>query len=176
MEKISESKPSWSAANQQYLRAELGRLRLLLQRRVLWLRKLWKRELAPELQNFQGLVITDVDADLLLASDPAAAEQAFYAEDEEAQELARRLTEQQLVIEEAMQSMIAGEGPPALEIIVRLFRLGSFNAMYCCCVSPRKSIPVSNASMRTSRMMRCGNILLQTWPFRCLAITVMAMR
>ena len=137
MEKISESKPSWSAANQQYLRAELGRLRLLLQRRVLWLRKLWKRELAPELQNFQGLVITDADADLLLASDPAAAEQAFYAEDEEAQELARRLTEQQLVIEEAMQSMIAGEGPPALEIIVRLFRLGSFERdVLLLCLAP----------------------------------------
>lgn len=136
-EKISGSKPSWSPGNQQYLRAELGRLRLLLQRRVLWLRKLWKRELAPELQNFQGLVITDADADLLLASDPAAAEQAFYSEDEEARELACRLAEQQLVIEEAMQSMIAGEGPPALEIIVRLFRLGSFERdVLLLCLAP----------------------------------------
>src|SRR5438874_5207976 len=135
--KIEESKPNWSAANHQYLKAELGRLRLLVQRRVLWLRKLWKRELAPELQNFQGLAITDADADLLLGSNAAAAEQCFYEEDEEAREIARKLAEQQLLIRDAVQSIAATEGPPALEILARLFRLGDFERdVLLLCLAP----------------------------------------
>jgi hypothetical protein len=136
-EKFEESKPNWSAANRQYLEAELGRLRLLVQRRVLWLRKLWKRELAPELQNFQGLVITDAEADLLLGSKGEAAEQRFYEEDEEAREIARKLAEQQLLIRDAVQGIAAAEGPPALEILARLFRLGDFERdVVLLCLAP----------------------------------------
>src|SRR5437763_2031791 len=118
--KIEESKPNWSAANHQYLQAELRRPRLLVQRRVRWLRKLWNRELAPELQNFQGLVITDADADLLLGSNAVAAEQCFYEKDEEAREIARQLAEQQLLIRDAVENIAATEGPPDLVILARL--------------------------------------------------------
>ncbi len=54
----------WAAANQAMLYRDLCRLRLLLKRRVLWLRAQWGPENASE---YQGLLIRDVHADRLLA-------------------------------------------------------------------------------------------------------------
>ena len=54
---------SWAAASKAYLDAELQRLRLLLRRRVLWLRHQWQHD---SLQNCQGWVISEAQADWLL--------------------------------------------------------------------------------------------------------------
>jgi hypothetical protein len=54
------SESRWLEANQTYLDAEMRRLRLLLQRRVLWLRRLWRHD---PLENYKGLVISEVQAD-----------------------------------------------------------------------------------------------------------------
>jgi hypothetical protein len=128
---------SWSGANCEYLHAELGRLRMLLHRRVLWLRKIWRRDLAQEFQGFQDLIITEADADLLLTSNPPDAEARFYEQDESAQAIARGLAQQQLRIQAAAQAARAAGGPPALEILCGLFQLGPFDRdVLLLCLAP----------------------------------------
>lgn len=70
------STASWHQANYCYLQGELRRLRLLLQRRVLWLRRQWKQD---SLQTYQGLVISDAQVDRLFAGENRQAESLFIA-------------------------------------------------------------------------------------------------
>ncbi len=111
----------WSTANQEYLRAGLVRLRLLLERRILWLRKVWKLNLGHESPGFQGLVITDAEADLLVNGNELASEAKFDEHDDEARAISRKLSEYQ-VAGDATDG--AGAGLPAMEIVARLFHLG----------------------------------------------------
>ena len=110
-------------ANQEYLRTGLARLRLLLERRILWQRRVWKHSLAKESQSFQGLVITDFEADLLLNPDDAAAEMQFYEHDDDALAISRKLSELAHPVDGTAQM---GPGLPAIEIVARLFHLGPF--------------------------------------------------
>ena len=75
------SESHWQEANQTFLDGEMRRLRLLLQRRVHWLRRLWRHD---PLENYQGLVISEAQADWLLAGEDHQAEALFYQEDLEA--------------------------------------------------------------------------------------------
>ena len=134
---LDGSAANWSSANRDYLRTGLARLRLLLERRMLWLRKVWKRSLARESQSFQGLVITDSEADLLLNGDDAAAESLFYEHDDEARAISLKLSEQQLLLNDTAQARLAGHGHPALEIVARLFHLGQFERdVLLLCLAP----------------------------------------
>jgi hypothetical protein len=136
-EQVSATGGSWQVANMEYLQAEFTRLRLLLERRVLWLRSVWKRDLAPQYQNFQGLVITDSDADQLLHPASAESEPRFYATDEPAQRVTRALEEQSVRVRQAIQESVAAGGPPALEILRRLFQLGDFERhVLLMCLAP----------------------------------------
>jgi len=65
----------WLEANQACLEMQLSWLRLLLRRRVLWLRRQWKSE---QQQGYPGLVITDAEADGLLTGETPVAERRFY--------------------------------------------------------------------------------------------------
>lgn len=134
VEHLSAVGHEWYRANAQYLKEELSRLRLLIQLRVLWLRHLWQRDLAPEFQNFNGMVITDADADRLLWPGSADAESSFYAQNESAQEVLRLLAGQRACIAQAAQEAQACGAPPALEILSRLFRLEEFelNVLLLC--------------------------------------------
>jgi hypothetical protein len=114
---------TWSTANHEYLKTGLARLRVLLERRVLWQRKIWKHSLANEAQSFQGLVITDSEADLLLHPDDVDAEVHFYEQDDDARAISRKVSELTHLAEEAAQ---ARSSLPALEIVARLFHLGPF--------------------------------------------------
>lgn len=125
-EPVGTTGQTWQAANLACLEAEFSRLRLLLQLRVLWLRRVWKRDLAQDFNNFPGQVITDADADHALRPRSAVEEEHFYAEDESAQSILRMVAAQQVLIQEAQQSALACGGPPALDILGRLFRLESF--------------------------------------------------
>jgi len=125
-EQFSATGQTWQAANLAYLDAELSRLRLLLQLRVLWLRRVWKRDLAQEFSNFSGHVITDADADHALQPVSADEESRFYEHDESALSIMRLLREQQTRIQEAAQTAVTCGGPPALDILGRLFRLEEF--------------------------------------------------
>jgi hypothetical protein len=121
----------------EYLQAEFMRLRLLLQRRVLWLRQIWKRDLAQEFKNFGGIVITDADADALLQPSPRQSELYFYEQDPRAQAVTRAVQEQEAHIREKEQAMIAAGGPAPLDIITRLFQLGPFERdVLLLCLAP----------------------------------------
>jgi hypothetical protein len=114
---------AWHNANRDYLNEELSRLRRILQRRVLWLRKQWKRD---PLQGFREWVISDADADRLLMGTDESAE-SFYANDRDAAELSREIMiRRENAIEAANRAHVAG-GPPAMEILARLFHLDEFD-------------------------------------------------
>ena len=87
---ITTTPASWLTANRAYLDAELQRLRLLLHRRVLWLRQQWQQD---PLQNYTGLVISEAQADWLLAGEDREAEAQFYGDDAQAIALTRSITE-----------------------------------------------------------------------------------
>ena len=82
----------WTRANRDGLLLELDRLRLVLHRRVLWLRMQWAEEPLP-LQPYRGMVISDAQADRLLAGEDRPAETRFYQDHQEAIELGRRIAE-----------------------------------------------------------------------------------
>ena len=105
------------------------RLRLLLHRRILYLRRQWQRD---PLQDYQGLVISDTHADWLLAGDDAAAAARFYQEDPQAAELGRSIA----VIERALAAGGA-QGWPAIESLARIFGLGAFERdVLLLCLAP----------------------------------------
>src|ERR1035438_5375186 len=100
----------WRTANSRYLAAEMQRLRLLLNRRILWLRKHWRREAA---QNYLSWAISDQEADILLAGSDHQEELGFYESDPAAQSIAGSLAEvsRQLSVQrEEMQA--AGTSTP----------------------------------------------------------------
>lgn len=131
----------WLAANYDYLHAELGRLRLLLHRRVLWLRQGWKRDGTQVPPGFQGAVITDSDVDLLLNSNDVDAEARFYEEDETARGITEKLAEQRARIRSSTQAVLAAGGPPTLEILARLFGLGPFERdVLLLCLAPEMDV------------------------------------
>lgn len=115
--------PSWRQANQAYLELELQRLRLLLQRRVLWLRSRWRHD---PLQNYQGLVISEEQADALLAGEDRPAEMRFYKENAEAAAFSKPIAEITAALADRRQSGDDIGNPPALERLVQLFGLTSF--------------------------------------------------
>jgi hypothetical protein len=113
----------WTDANRRYLEAELVRLRLLLQRRVLWLRQQWKHD---PLQSYQGWIISDGQADWLLAGEDREAERRFYQLDPDAQQLtgALEVVGEHIVAGEA--ACAAAGAPPALQWLAQLFHLTRF--------------------------------------------------
>jgi SpoVK/Ycf46/Vps4 family AAA+-type ATPase len=122
---------SWADQNELCLNLELQRLRLLLQRRVLWLRQLWRHD---PLENFQGLVITEAQADWSLAGEDHQAEQKFYKEDDRAIALSTSIASLDHELSERSQALAAAHTPPAIDRLVALFGLTTFerNALLLC--------------------------------------------
>ena len=127
----SVATPNWLAVNQAYLDGELRLLRLLLQRRVLWLRRQWQHD---PLQNYQGLVISDAQADWLLAGEDRQAEARFYREDPEAAAISQSIAETERELAGQSQALTEAGTPPALEVLVHLFGLTPFerNVLLLC--------------------------------------------
>ena len=125
------SESRWLEANQTYLDEEVRRLHLLLQRRVLWLRRLWRHD---PLENYQGLVISEAQADWLLAGEDRQAEAQFYREDPKAAEIGRAVGELEKGLARQAQALAEVGTPPALEVLVRLFGLTPFerNVLLLC--------------------------------------------
>jgi hypothetical protein len=117
---LTTTMDQWAVANRHYLDLELRRLRLLLHRRVLWLRKQWKHD---PLQSYQGLVISEAQADGLLVGEDRRAEERFYHEDPEAVRITRDLEALQKELGSRALAVDGAGGPPALEILARLFGL-----------------------------------------------------
>ncbi len=125
---------SWRDANREHIDAELSRLRLTLHRRILWLRQLWKRD---PLQGFREWVISDADADRLLAGAQPDDAEAFYARDTAAAELTRGIAVERENAQSAALRADAAGSPPALEILARLFHLDDFDRdVLVLCLAP----------------------------------------
>lgn len=121
----------WLLANRQYLDTELLRLRLLLQRRVLWLRKQWEHNTQ---QNYQGLVISDAQADWLLAGEDHQARTRFYQNDRQVSTINRSIAATERQLAEQLQVCMQMGKPPAIEMLVHLCNLPPFarNVLLLC--------------------------------------------
>ncbi len=122
---------SWQGANQAWLAVQMQRLRLLLQRRVLWLRHQWEHD---PLQNYQGMLITDAQADRLMAGDDPQAEARFYREEKNAAAIRRSIAAVDRELGGLTEALIEAGKLPALEGLVHLFGLTPFerNVLLLC--------------------------------------------
>lgn len=120
---IPSAETRWAEINRAYLDLELRRLRLLLQRRVLWLRALWKHD---PLQGYKPMVISEVEADALLAGEDRHAESHFYEENPEVAAITESIAQVEQELERQRQSWSDARGMPPLDTLVRLFGLTSF--------------------------------------------------
>jgi hypothetical protein len=123
----------WAAANQAYLDGELHGLRLRLQRRVAWLRRQWQSD---TLHGYQQ-VVSDGQADRLLAGEDWAAELQFYRDDELASAASRALRETEQQTTELATMMSEASTPPALATLSHLFGLNEFEQwVLLLCLAP----------------------------------------
>jgi AAA+ superfamily predicted ATPase len=112
----------------------MRRLRLFLHRRVLGLRRLWCRD---PLEEYRGLVISESQADWLLAGEDREAEARFYREDPEAAEISRAIDELEIELARRARALTEADTPPALEVLVRLFGLTPFERdVLLLCLAP----------------------------------------
>ncbi len=124
---------AWAIANRHYLDLELERLRLLLERRIHWLRTQWE---ADTRQGYQGLVISDGEVARLLTAEPAR-EREFYARDKEAKRVTKALSNVAREIESLARVLSEQGGPPAMAVLVRTFELTPFERdVILLCVAP----------------------------------------
>jgi SpoVK/Ycf46/Vps4 family AAA+-type ATPase len=122
----------WATMNQNYLHTQLQRLRLLLHRRILWLRKQWKHD---PLQSYQGLMISETRADGLLSGEDPTAEKRFYQKDPEAARLSSEIEAIQKDLG-ALRAVDAG-GLPALDVLAKVFHLTLFDQdVLLLCLAP----------------------------------------
>ncbi len=101
----------------------MERLRLLVRRRVLWLRKHWQRD-SP--QSYIGWAITDHEADILLARKNKQEELHFYESEPEAKELSARLDEASLGLAALREEMQEAGAPASFDILASQFELTAF--------------------------------------------------
>jgi AAA+ superfamily predicted ATPase len=119
---------TWQEANLEYLRGHLQRLRLLLGRRILWLRSRWHAsgKTDPGSDLARGLTITDTAADLLLLEDTLADMHEFFAGDPHAMSIGDRLIELARLLDQTSAAMDAAGRPAPLDTLCRLFGLNAF--------------------------------------------------
>jgi len=134
---MNETEPAravWLAANHRYLLGELERLRLLLRRRVLWLRSQWEPDGETDVHGF---AIGDAQANRLLVAADALAEERFCRADPEALEIARLLSERQRDLERQRADLRQANTPAALDSLVHLFDLSGFERdLLLLCLAP----------------------------------------
>jgi AAA+ superfamily predicted ATPase len=124
----------WFAANLAYLEAQLSRLRLRLQRRVLWLRTQWRDD---PLQAYQGVVISEAQADWLLSGESSEAEARFYRDDREAGTISTRIAQAEAALQRDAATLAPDFPPPAVEVLAHLFALGPFERdVLLLCLAP----------------------------------------
>ena len=111
---------SWDEAHRAWLEAELRALRSRLHRRVLWLRRQWKHD---PLQAYQGLVISDAQADGLLVGDDPRAEEIFQREDPEAAPLGREIEAAESEAASRRRALAEAGAPAALDVLSELLGL-----------------------------------------------------
>jgi ATPase family associated with various cellular activities (AAA) len=113
----------WRTANLGYLAAEMERVRLLLRRRILWLRRQWRRDAAP---GPLGWAISDHEAEGLLSTEDADEEFAFYESDSEARNITALLEASLLQIAARWQELQDCGAAAALDVLAARFGLSCF--------------------------------------------------
>jgi adenylate kinase family enzyme len=125
---------SWAEVNGICLNLEMQRLRLLLRRRVRWLRQLWRHE---PLENYHDLVITEARADWFLDGEDRQAEANFYKEDPDAIALGSAIAGLERELAEHSQALSAANKPLAIDVLVSLFGLTQFERdVLLLCLAP----------------------------------------
>lgn len=134
VEEQQRSHANWVRLNQTYLDSELRRLRFLLQRRVLWLRRHWRHD---SLQNYRGFVISEDQADQLLAGEDREAESLYYREDKEAISITQSIREAEKELAKHSEALTEAGRPPALDLLALLFGLTPFEReVLLLCMAP----------------------------------------
>ncbi|MCX6674689.1 MAG: AAA family ATPase [Methanothrix sp.] len=108
--------------NRGYIQSEMQRLKLLLQRRAMWLRHEWKSD---PLQSYTGMVISDDRFDWLL-SERCKAEAEFYEKSSEICRIDECLAEVGMSIEDAREAATEAGIQLPLDLLADLFQLTSF--------------------------------------------------
>ena len=111
---------AWRRVNLDVLTLSVQRLRLLLHRRILWLRQQWQED---PLTEYRGLVVSDERADTLL-SPHADDEAAFYASDPEVTEIDQRIRDVEAGLADLRSQ--SADRPAALDELAELFGLSEF--------------------------------------------------
>lgn len=118
---------TWFAANAVYLEGQWQRLRLLLERRILWLRRQWRGDdSSAAIAGGADAVIRDAAADQLLASEDASVVQAFFETDRRAREIGEELRRLEGELEACSRRLAAEGQSAALDVLCRLFGLNTF--------------------------------------------------
>ncbi len=124
---------SWRDANLRLLLGECERLRLLLRRRVLWLRQRWSKEGTA---GYQGLAVSDGRADALLAAgggDP----RDFYRGDRQAAELTAGLARLEADLARERRALHGSGWWPALDALAARLNLSAFDRdLVLLCLAP----------------------------------------
>ena len=124
----------WRLANHAYLLAQVDRVRLLLHRRVRWLRHCWS---ADPLQPSSGLVVSDAQADRLLAGADPGDEASFHREDPAARRLTEELARLSAALTGRRQELADAGTPAALDALGHLFDLTTFEQdVLLLCLAP----------------------------------------
>jgi ATP-dependent 26S proteasome regulatory subunit len=128
---VTQPDVSWPQICQRHLHGELERLRLLLRRRVLWLRNRWQRE---ERLEFKGFAITDGQADRLLGGEEYGAEEEYYRRSPEAQRIGGAAAELGRSLASEGEALRGRGTVLPLDNLVRLFQLSAFerNVLLLC--------------------------------------------
>jgi hypothetical protein len=113
----------WKTANLNYLAAEMERVRLLLRRRILWLRQHWRRDTAS---GPLGWAISDHEAESLLFAEDGQEEFIFYESDPEGQAVGALLENSILQINAQWQELRDLGAAPALDVLAARFALSTF--------------------------------------------------
>jgi hypothetical protein len=128
----------WSDLNRRYLDLELTRLRLLLRRRILWLRTLWEDGADP-LEGYQGIVISDARADRMSRGRGLEAESRFYDESEEARSVLEEVRRVERSVDELLSRMSEAGVAPAAGVLQHLFGLDVFERrVLLLCLAPER--------------------------------------
>jgi SpoVK/Ycf46/Vps4 family AAA+-type ATPase len=121
---------AWQQANLEYMNGHMHRLRLLLGRRILWLRARWRVEGRPA--SSQGTpellptAITDAAADVLLRSEGIATMQEFSSSDPEASAISDNLQQLEALLQETSANMVGAGRAAALDVVCSEFGLNGF--------------------------------------------------
>jgi AAA+ superfamily predicted ATPase len=113
----------WRSANGSFLQAEMDRLRLRLQRRVLWLRQRWQKDAATERVNW---AITDQEVDALLDSEHRQEEIEFYESDAVSREIHARLDQVDAHLDALRRDVEEAGTRPAIDLLATRFQLNAF--------------------------------------------------